>query len=163
MAWSLVKSRAAEPPPALGNDESAPELLECVVQEMLAGRARSDIVHELVRHRWQKSAASRFCQLAQQIVSEVRQSPEQRAACARRGLERIQASYGWIGSGLIIAVMLWAGGNNLGKFAGLSLIIVGYGLIELISGLILWWPHKQFLPPLESAGTTRTDSSQKPK
>jgi hypothetical protein len=160
---SLWKSRAAEPAPVFGDDASAMELLECVVQELIAGRGRSDIVHELVRHRWQRPAANRFCHLAQEIAGEMRQLPEQRAACARKGLERIQASYGWIGSGLIVAVMLWAGDNNLGRFAGWSLIIVGYGLIELMSGLTLWWPHKQFLPAVDQRASSDSVPPQKPK
>lgn len=151
MVLGIWKSQAAEPPLELGDDASANALLECVVQEMLAGRSRADFVHELVRRRWQRSAATRFCQLAHDIVREVMKSPEQRAICARRGTERMQAAYGWIGSGLIMAIMLWMSGKNLQRFALWSLIIVGYGLVELISGLALWWPHKEFLPENEPA------------
>ncbi len=156
MLWGTSKTRSTEPPPQLGDDASATALLECVVQEMAAGRARNEIAHELVRHRWERAAATRFCHLAQEIAKEVRQSPDQRAVCARRGMERIQASYGWIGSGLLIAVMLWVGGPNLQRFAPSSLLVVGYGLVELISGLALWWPHKDFLTDKSTDSKSKT-------
>lgn len=150
MVLGIWKSRSAEPAPELGTDESANALLECVVQEMIAGRSRADFVHELVRRRWERAAAARFCHLAQDIVREVMKSPDQRAACARRGMERMQASYGWIGSGLIMGIMLWVGGKNLQRYSLWSLAVVGYGIVELISGLALWWPHKEYLPDNES-------------
>lgn len=160
MAWGPFKSRSTEPAPQCGDDASATELLDCVVQELVAGRARSEIVHELVRHRWQRSSATQFCAIAQEIAQEVRHSPDQRSACARRGLERIQASWGWIFSGLIIALILWRGGKDLNRYTAWSLLVIGYGLVELISGLALWWPHKEFLPATNADAATRTPQSR---
>lgn len=163
MVLGFWKSRSAEPPAELGNDESANALLECAVQEMIAGRSRADLVHELVKHRWERSAATRFCHLAQDIAREVMKSPDQRAACARRGMERMQASYGWIGSGLIMGIMLWVSGKNLQRYSLWSLVVVGYGLVELISGLALWWPHKEFLPANESTASRNAPPANRPK
>lgn len=144
MLWGKTATQSAEPAVQLGDEASSTTLLECVVQELVTGRSRNEIIHELVKHRWQRPAATRFCQLAQEIANEARHSPDQRAVCARRGMERIQASYGWVGSGFIIALMLWVGGPSLQRYATWSLLIVGYGLIELVAGLTLWWPHKEF-------------------
>lgn len=156
MVWGKAKSGTAQPAEQLGDDASASALLECVVQELVIGRARNEIVQELVRHRWAKPAANRFCQLAQQIAKEVRHAPDQRGMCARRGYERIQAAAGWIGSGLVIALILWFGGQNMQKFAAWSLIIVGFGLIELMAGLTLYWPHKDYLTETHSNAATRS-------
>src|SRR5262249_22782176 len=144
----------------LGNDTSANELLEGVVNDLMGGRSRSQITHELVKHGWEQKAAAEFCRLAEDIANELRSSPDQRAACARRGLERIQAAGGWVGSGLVIGLVLNFGNAAVKPYAVWSLAVVAYGLVELISGLALWWPHKDFVP--DSALFKTTSANKKP-
>lgn len=161
MVWwgkSNVKSAA---PTDLGNDNSANELLDRVVEELVKGRSRSEVTNELVRHGWEKKAATEFCQLAGNIAREIRTSPEQRAACAQRGMERLQAALGWIASGIVIALIMRFGVLALRPYWLASLAVVGFGVVELISGFALWWPHKEFLDGQATSSTGRPPSKSK--
>jgi len=141
----LWTKRTPEPPGELGNDATGNELLDCVVQELLDGRGRTEIAKELVRHRWERPAANQFTLLAQQIARELMQGPDQRAACARRGAERMQAAWGWIGSGVVIGIFLTIFvGPALRRYNKFALLPIAYGIIELISGYTLWFPHRTF-------------------
>ncbi|MDB5340175.1 MAG: hypothetical protein JWN70_5794 [Planctomycetaceae bacterium] len=144
MASGLWKKSTPEPPPELGDDATATELLDCVVQEILDGKARTEIARELVRHRWERQAANQFTLLAQQIARELLLTPPQRGACARRGAERMQAAYGWIGSGLVMGIFLTVMGPGLRRYNRWCLLPVAYGVVELISGYTLWHPHREF-------------------
>lgn len=140
--WNKV---APEPPVELGDDASANALLDCVVQELLDGKSRNEITKELIRNRWQRPAANQFTLLAQQITRELMHAPAQRAACARRGAERMQAGFGWIGSGTVVGILLTVvAGPALRRYNRWALAPVAYGLIELISGYLLWRPHREF-------------------
>ncbi len=142
MASGLWKKGTPEPPLELGNDATATELLDCVVQEILDGKARTEISRELIRHRWDRQAANQFTTLAQQIARELLKTPAQRGVCARRGAERMQAAYGWIGSGLVMGFFLTVMGQNLRQYNKFCLLPVAYGIVELISGYTLWYPHR---------------------
>lgn len=144
MASGLWKKSTPEPPVELGTDASATELLDCAVQELLDGKARNEIARELVRHRWDRQAANQFTQLAQQLARELLLTPPQRSACARRGAERMQAAYGWIGSGLVMGIFLTVMGPGLRRYNRFCLLPVAYGVVELISGYTLWHPHRKF-------------------
>ena len=145
MIAGLWTKRTPESPGELGNDATANELLDCVVQELLDGRGRSEITKELIRHRWERPAANQFTLLAQQIVRELLQEPEQRAACARRGAERMQAAWAWIGTGVVVGIFLTGfAGAATRRFNKFALLPIAYGIIELISGYTLWFPHRAF-------------------
>ena len=144
MALGLWKKSTPEPLPELGDDTTATALLDCVVQELLDGKARQEVAKELVRHRWERPAATQFTVLAQQIARELLQTPTQRAACARRGADRMQAAYGWIGSGLAMGILLTALGPSLRRYNRLCLLPIAYGVVEFISGYTLWYPHRTF-------------------
>ena len=140
----LWTKRTPEPPPELADEATATAILDCTVQELLDGRARNEIVNELVRHRWERPAANQFTLLAQQISRELMRAPAQRGACARRGAERMQASYGWIGSGLVMGILLSVMGPNLRRFNKWCMLPIAYGVVEFISGYTLWHPHREF-------------------
>ncbi len=163
MLAGLWNKGASEPPPELGNDASANELLDCVVRELVDGRSRTEITKELIRHRWERQAANQFTQLAQQIARELLQSPDQRAVCARKGLERIQAAWGWIGSGVVMGIFLTSfAGPALRRYNRWVLLPIAYGVVELISGYTLWYPHRDFWKA-EDTAKIKSDTGVKNK
>ena len=160
MAFGLWKTRAVEPPVELADEATAAALVDHVVQELLDGRARNEVVRELVRNRWDRKAANQVTLLAQQISKELLRAPAQRAVCARRGAERMQAAYGWIGAGLFAGLLLTVAGANLRRFNMWSLVLVGYGVVEWISGYTMWQPHREFWTAPE-ADKTQLDNAAK--
>lgn len=141
--FGLKKRNAEKVEPA--DDELANKLLDAVVQELVDGRSRTEIVRELLRHGWQRDAANQFTQLALQICREFRSSPEQRAACARKGAERMQAAYGWIGSGIFMALLINFAIDSLKPYVMVSWVPIVYGIVEFVSGYLLWFPHRDLL------------------
>lgn len=161
MLAGLWNKGASEPPPELGNDASANELLDCVVHELVDGRSRNEITKELIRNRWERPAANQFTQLAQQIARELLKAPDQRAVCARKGLERIQAAWGWIGSGVVMGIFLTSFvGPAMRRYNRWVLLPIAYGVVELISGYTLWYPHRDFWTP-EDASKAKGDAAGK--
>lgn len=160
MVFGLWKTQAGEPRVEVANEATAAALVDHIVQELLDGRARNEVVRELVRNRWDRKVANQLTLLAQQISKDLMRAPAQRAACARRGAERMQAAYGWIGTGLFAGLLLTVAGANLRRFNLWSLVLVGYGVVEWISGYTLWQPHREFWTPPD-ADKAQLDSAAK--
>lgn len=126
------------------DEKSSQELLDSVIHELNDGRTTNEVSAELVRQKWTREAANRFCELASKICREMKFLPDHRAACAKRGYESMQGSYGWIGFGICATAMMYLVGNNARNYALFGLLPVLYGVVELVSGFLLWWPHREF-------------------
>jgi hypothetical protein len=146
MIIDIVNLNKTEPIPVSTNDKSCHVLLETVVQEMNNGRPKAEISAELVRQNWTRDAANRFCELALKIRQEFQSLPEQCIARARRGYDSMQGAGGWIGFGACAGIMLYLMGDNTRTYAKFALLPVLFGVVELISGALLWWPNRDYLP-----------------
>jgi len=145
------------------SEKSCAELLDAVIHELNLGRRGSEISAELVSQNWTKQAATRFCELASQISHEMKFQPESRAACARRGFEGMQSAASWIGFGACGGVMLYLMGTPTRQFSTYAIVPVLFGVVELISGLLLWWPHREFMKSEASTGTGPNRMGSSPK
>lgn len=137
------------------SDTSCLQLLEAVIHELDEGRRSSDISAELIHQHWTKSAATQFCELAATIRREMKSLPESRSSCAQRGFEGMQAAGSWIGFGAFGGIVMYMLGNNLRPMAIYALLPVLYGVVELISGFLLWWPHRDFMKQEVATESTR--------
>lgn len=142
------------------SDKACDDLLESVVQGLIDGLHRKDISADLVRQQWPPEAATRFVELASTIHHELKFLPEHRAALAKRGHEGMQAAYGWIGAGIGGWALMYLFDGMPRKMALYALILPLYGIVELISGFLLWWPHRDFLQRQSNVLSTRPDSKR---
>lgn len=141
----IVNPNNTDPIAGSTNDNRCHDLLEAVVQEMTDGRPRAEISAELVRQEWTREAATRFCELASRIRQELQFLPEQRIARARRGYDGMQGAGGWIGFGACAGIMLYLMGDNTRAYSKFALLPILFGVVELISGALLWWPNRDYL------------------
>jgi hypothetical protein len=139
-----VKFNTSETVAIASNDKACQDLLDSVVHELNSGRHTSEISTDLVRQNWSRDAAIRFCDAASKICRELKFLPDHRTACAKRGYDSMQGALSWIGFGACAGVMMYLVGNNARQYAAYALLPVLYGVVELVSGFLLWWPHREY-------------------
>ncbi|MDB5392076.1 MAG: hypothetical protein JWM11_7722 [Planctomycetaceae bacterium] len=155
---TTVKLNDSETVAISTNEKACQDLLDSVVREMNDGRATQEINAELVRHKWSRDAATRFCEMASTVCREMKFLPEHRTACAKRGYDSMQSAMGWIGFGACAAAMLYLMGNDTRGFVKFSLLPILFGAVELVSGFLLWWPHREFQSQATDGQKTRQEA-----